>query len=321
MRRTAPLLLAAVVLAAARPAEPHGMRTVYVELSDAGHDAVLATVKTVVPDPAIAVAVAGCTPDGDAGARTANVWSFFLRCPGGITGRRVAVDGLGPISSEAVVRLLRPDGVVLSRIVTRDEPAWVIPDSASWRGVAIQYVGLGVAHIATGLDHLLFLLALVLYVRRPRAVLVTETAFTLSHSVSFAATALGLVHVSAPAAEACIALSLVLVALDVGADRAGDPARRAPLIALVFGLVHGLGFAGALSDVGLPDRDVAAALVAFGAGIEIGQVAFLLVVMTALALVARAGATLVPRIALAGSYLVGVTGAYWLVDRLWRCFA
>src|SRR5205809_535397 len=123
---------------------------------------------------------------------------------------------------------------------------------APWTAVAVDYVRLGIAHILHGADHLLFLLALVLYVRRPRAVLVTETAFTLSHSLSFSAVALGWVHVFAPTAEACIALSLVLVALDVGRAHAErDAARQGAAIALVFGLVHGLGFAGALSEVGL----------------------------------------------------------------------
>jgi hypothetical protein len=159
---------------------------------------------------------------------------------------------------------------------------------------------------------------LVLYVRRPRAVLITETAFTLSHSISFSATALGLIHCSARAAEACIALSLILVALDASEPSQDDADSRGPLLALVFGLVHGLGFAGGLSEIGLPDHAVAAALVSFGLGVEIGQVAFLVAVMFLLAAAARL--VPLPRIAFAGSYVVGVTGSFWLVQRLWLCF-
>jgi hydrogenase/urease accessory protein HupE len=256
----------------------------------------------------------GCaTPDiADGGTVT-------FRCDGPLDGRRIVVTGLGPLVTEAVVRVLRPDGVVRSHVVTPDAPAWVIPSLQSWTAVALDYVRLGIAHILHGTDHLLFLLALVLYVRRPRAVLVTETAFTLSHSLSFSAVALGWVHVFAPAAEACIALSLVLIALDVGSARAErDAAWQGPAIALVFGLVHGLGFAGGLSEVGLPERAVASALVGFGLGVEIGQVAFIVALLLALASLRRVAA--VPRIALAGSYLVGVTGSYWLFQRLWVCF-
>jgi hydrogenase/urease accessory protein HupE len=313
--------VALVIAVALAPglARGHGMRTAYLEVNEGAGDVVLARWKQTFPDATVVPRFpASCTPDGDEGARGPNAHAFSLRCPGGLAGGTVGVDGLGPVLTEAVVRIVRRDGTVLSRVLTRDAAAWTVPAGASWRQVAADYVRLGVAHILTGFDHLLFLLALVLYVRRPRAVLITETAFTLSHSASFSATALGLVHVSAPAAEACIALSLVLVALDVGTRTARENAAwQAPAIALVFGLVHGLGFAGALSEVGLPDHAVATALVAFGLGVEIGQVAFLLVVLAALWACERTRPGWIPRLALAGGYTVGVTGAFWLWQRLW----
>lgn len=299
----------------------HGMRTAYLELAADGPDTFLATWKTTLHAAAVTPRFPeGCTPRTVDVRDGSNLHTVALRCSGGLEGRRLAVDGLGPVLTETVVRLVRADGSVLSRILTPEASEWIVPATSSWRAVLAQYVGLGVEHILAGADHLLFLLALVLYVRRPRDVFVTETAFTLSHSASFSATALGLVHVSAPAAEACIALSLVLVALDVANAGAAPAARwKGPAIALVFGLVHGLGFAGALAEVGLPDRAVALALVGFGLGVEIGQVAFLAVVLLAVAGVDRL--RLVPRVALAGSYLVGITGSYWLVERLWVCFA
>ena len=320
--RVAALLLLALLATASR-VDAHGMRTAYLELREGADGAVLGTWRTTVPasrvvprlgDDCTAIGDAG--PDAEAGAR-----AFTVRCDGGVGGRRVVVEGLGPVVTEAVVRVLRADGTVLSHVVTADAPAWVVPDAQqSWLGVGADYVRLGIEHILTGADHLLFLLALVLYVRRPRDVFVTESAFTLSHSVSYSATVLGWVHVYAPAAEACIALSLVLVALDVGDAEAERRASwQGPLIALVFGFVHGLGFAGALSEVGLPDRAVASALVGFGLGVEIGQVAFLLAVMLGVAVLSRR----IPQktVALAGSYLVGITGTYWLLQRLWICFA
>jgi hydrogenase/urease accessory protein HupE len=292
----------------------HGMRTAYLELTETA-GGVLATWKTAVPAPGVAAEVGDrcAVPDAPDGRTVA------FRCDGPLDGRRVAVAGLGPLVTEAVVRVLRTDGGVRSHVLTPAAPAWVIPSTQAWTAVALDYVRLGVAHILGGADHLLFLLALVLYVRRPRAVLVTETAFTLSHSVSFSAVALGWVHVFAPAAEACIALSLVLVALDVGSACAErDAAWQGPAIALVFGLVHGLGFAGALSEVGLPERAVASALVGFGLGVEIGQVAFIVALLAGIAALRRV--VPVSRIALAGSWVVGVTGSYWLLQRLWVCF-
>ncbi|MFN8544560.1 MAG: HupE/UreJ family protein [Candidatus Binatia bacterium] len=300
------------------------MRSAYLEVVEGAGGTVLVTFGTTVPAPAVVPRLpATCRPVADAQQSAgSNVRTWSLRCAGGLGGQRIAVDGLGPVVTEAVVRVVRPDGHVLSRVLTGAAPAWVVPADTSWVTVGAQYVRLGIDHILTGLDHLLFLLALVLYVRRPRLVLVTETAFTLSHSASFSATALGWIHVSAPAAEACIALSLVLVALDVGQPQAAAQAPwQGPLIALVFGLVHGLGFAGALSEVGLPDREVASALVGFGVGVEIGQVVFLLAVMLALAALARARPAALSRVALAGAYLVGITGSFWLFQRLWTCFA
>jgi hydrogenase/urease accessory protein HupE len=311
-----------VLLAMPSVVHAHGMRTAYLELRESADGGVLGTWKVTVPAPGVVPRLGeGCTLIGDAPPSAAGEpRTFAARCDGGLGGHRIVIDGLGPVLSEAVVRVLRADGAVLSHVATPDAPAWVVPAAQSWIGVAGDYVRLGVHHIMTGADHLLFLLALVLYVRRPRDVFVTESAFTISHSASYSATALGWVHVYAPAAEACIALSLVLVALDVGDPEAERRAAwQGPLIALVFGLVHGLGFAGALSEVGLPDHAVASALVGFGVGVEIGQVVFLVAVM--LAIFALSGRVPQKSLALAGSYLVGITGTFWLFQRLWVCFA
>lgn len=174
-------------------------------------------------------------------------------------------------------------------------------------------------HILTGYDHLLFLVLLVLLLRRARSVLLAETAFTLSHSISFSATALGWVHVSSAAAEACIALSLVLLAADVRVRGAPASAARGAWMALVFGLVHGLGFAGGLREIGLPEHAIAPALVSFGAGVELGQVAFLAVVLAGLYVVRHASQ--LPRFKLGAVYAAGSLSAYWLIERTIVCIA
>lgn len=317
------IALALGVLAVATSAAAHGMRTAYLELAEDGTGAVLATWKTTVRDDRVTPRMPqACVPDAAASMGGGNVRVFSLRCPGGLAGRTLGVDGLGPVLTEAVVRVLRPDGTILSRVLVPAAATWTVPVAESSLAVLRQYVRLGVEHIAFGIDHLLFLLALVLYVRRPRDVLITETAFTVSHTASFGATALGLIHASVPAAEACIALSLILVALEVGDGAVTRDARwYGPVIALVFGLVHGLGFAGALSAVGLPDGAAASALAGFGLGVELGQVVFLALVLLVLTALERAAATAVPRVAIAGSYLVGITGTYWFFQRVWTCFA
>lgn len=323
MHRRVVALLVGTLAAVPAIVHAHGMRTAYLELTEGATGDVLATLRTTFPDAGVVpLFPEGCTQSPVEATPERNLRSYSVRCAGGLAGRRLAIDGLGPVLSEAVVRLTRPDGTVVSQVLTADAPGWVVPVADSWIAVGRQYVRLGIDHILEGRDHLLFLLALVLYVRRPRAVIATETAFTISHSLSFSATALGWIHVSAAAAEACIALSLILVALDAAEGQPVDVAAwQGPLIALVFGLVHGLGFAGALSEVGLPDRAVASALVGFGVGVEIGQILFLVVVMLALWALRRLTPQAVPGVVLAGSYLVGVVGSYWLFERLWICFS
>ncbi|HEX3479940.1 MAG TPA: HupE/UreJ family protein [Kofleriaceae bacterium] len=313
MRAAVVALAALIVLAAARPASAHGMRSAYVEITQTAPDRARIAIRGNLP--VLGVSLTAAAPC--AVATTADTGTE-LRCSGALPGAALTVTGLGPIASEAVILLTFLDGTTATAVVTAGSPAWRIPDAADpgLLTVAGRYVRLGVEHIATGADHLLFLLALVLCLRTLRAVMLAETAFTLSHTLSFSASSLGWIRVSSTAAEACIAVSLVLVALDVG-----RPTRDAPTewktagLAFAFGLVHGLGFAGGLAEIGLPATAVPAALAGFAAGVEIGQVVFLAIAVTALALARRA-----PRLERAavqgGAYAVGGIGAFWLVQRL-----
>jgi HupE / UreJ protein len=312
--------LAIAIVALASPARAHGMRTAYLEIVESAPGAAIATWRTTALDPLASPRFpAGCEaePSGEASplART-----FLLRCDGPIAGRAVGVTGLGPISTEAVVRVSQADGATLSAVLTPERAEIVVPRRSTQLGTLRAYVALGVGHIATGPDHLIFLLLLVLYLRRARAVIAAETAFTVSHSLSFSATALGLVRVSSAAAEVCIALSLVLLAGEVARRREAPPRLAAGAAsALIFGLVHGLGFAGGLTEIGVPEGAAASALLGFGLGVEIGQVVFLAAALLVLAAISRrvrpAG------LALGGAYAFGAAGAFWLCERLWTCFA
>lgn len=309
-------------------AQAHGMRTGYLELDESAPGEVTLRWRTAQGGAGeLGLALpAGCQLVGASGPvdsvtlRAATVSQ--LRCQQPLGGQTLRLAGLGPQLSEVVglatlATSNRGPGVSISHLFTAAEPTWQLgaPAQQSPRRVSAAYIWLGLRHILSGPDHLLFLLLLVLAIRTVRGVLLAETAFTLSHSLSFSATALGWVHVSSAAAEACIALSLLLLALDV--ERPSVPllsARRAAGLALLFGLVHGLGFAGGLREVGLPEQAAAWALLGFGVGVELGQVAFLLLLLGLLQLVS--GSRALRPAALCLTFAAGGLSAYWLIVRL-----
>jgi hydrogenase/urease accessory protein HupE len=315
------LALAALLAIAlgAPAARAHGTRSVSIDLTEVSPGQAVVHTRASTPGDHVDVRFAEPCTTGPAAEDGDGPDALRVSCPGSLAGQTISVEGLGPIVSEAILVASLHDGSRVSRVLTADAPSLRLPAAQSGAALAAAYVRLGIVHIFTGYDHLLFLLSLVLLLRRVRSVLWAETAFTVSHTLSFSGTALGLIHVSSAAAEACIALSLVLCALDVGRTATLPSARQGAGLAFVFGLVHGLGFAGGLSEIGLPDHDVSIALVGFAGGIEIGQVAFLAVVLLAFAAVAaRPRLAFVPR---AAATLIGGVASYWLVERLVVCFA
>jgi hydrogenase/urease accessory protein HupE len=303
------LLIIALIALLASTASAHGMRTAHVEISELEVGKAIVQLQLGAPDPALAITADGCEV-APADAEALFVRSWRVACPDDIGAHRFALVGLGPITSEAVVSIALVDGTTATELVRPDAPD-IVPRRAAPTPAAIaaQFVGLGLVHIATGYDHLLFLLLIVLLLRDVKSVLLAETAFTISHSLSFSATALGWIHLSPAAAETCIALSLLMLAADIDLRRPALRWRGAAM-ALVFGLVHGLGFAGGLHEIGLPDREIGYALIGFGAGVELGQVAFLALALAALYIVKRR-----PRIELAGLYAIGGLSAYLVLTR------
>jgi hydrogenase/urease accessory protein HupE len=209
----------------------------------------------------------------------------------------------------------------LLRIVTASAPRLVVYGAPSGVGlrslapIAADYTRLGVEHILTGFDHLLFVVALALLVRVGRSLLATVTAFTVAHSLSLAATVLGLVNVPSPPVEAIIALSIVLVCVEC-LRPADSLARRAPwLVAFAFGLLHGLGFASALLAIGLPQTHVPLALLFFNIGVELGQLAIIAVVTGMGALATRLRLSR-PWQRPGVVYVMGSVAAAWSLERL-----
>jgi hydrogenase/urease accessory protein HupE len=212
-------------------------------------------------------------------------------------------------------------GERLLRVVTGSAPSlrvYGIPSSAGWRGlkpIVLDYTRLGIEHILTGVDHLLFVLALLLLVKSGKRLLAAVTAFTLAHSLTLACAVLDLVRLPSPPVEATIALSIVLLCGEC-LRRTDSLARRAPWIAtFAFGLVHGLGFASALQDIGLPQNHVPAALGFFNVGVELGQLG-IIAAATGLRLLARrlrAGGVWLERGLV---YAMGATAAFWSIERV-----
>ncbi len=223
--------------------------------------------------------------------------------------------------TDVLVRLERADGTTQVTRLSPSEPSFVVEAAPSAMQVAGTYLGLGVEHILLGIDHLLFVLALLILVEGTRRLVATITAFTVAHSLTLGAATLGFVHVPQTPVEAIIALSIVFVATEIVRSRHGSPGltQRWPwIVAFTFGLLHGFGFAGALTEIGLPAQAVPLALLFFNVGVELGQLAFIaavaLVMVAArrLALPQPAWAWRVP------AYGIGALAAYWTIERVER---
>ena len=191
--------------------------------------------------------------------------------PQGLAGKRIEFPGLQLTITDVLVRMKTLDGRDSTTLIRPAQP-WFEPAAASSKlQVAGTYLRLGVEHILGGIDHLLFVLALLILVKGWKRLIGTITAFTLAHSLTLAAATLGFVHVPSAPVEASIALSIVFVAAEIVHGRQGRPgltARWPWVIAFTFGLLHGFGFAGALSEVGLPQNAIPVALLFFNIGVE-----------------------------------------------------
>ena len=242
-----------------------------------------------------------------------------LKRPGGLIGQTVRIDGLPTDVTDVLVRVERSDGTSQVKRLLPSSPAFVVEASAGAGDVARTYFVLGVHHILLGIDHLLFVLALLLVVKGAGRVIATVTAFTVAHSITLAAATLGLVRVPGPSVEAVIALSIVFVAAEIvhGAQgRPGLTARWPWLVAFTFGVLHGFGFAGALGEVGLPPNAIPLALFAFNVGVEVGQLLFVAAFAVAALLLARARMVWPRWIELAPAYAIGGVAMFWVLQRV-----
>lgn len=263
-------------------------------------------------------------------AANAHTERWTVMRAGGLSGGTIRILGLSATLTDVLVRLERLDGTTQVTRLTPSTPSFVVEDAPTRTEIVRTYLGLGIGHILTGVDHLLFVLGLLLLVRGVGRLVKTVTAFTVAHSFTLSLAALGFVHVPPPPVEAVIALSIVFVATEIVRRRetatAASLTEQHPwLIAFSFGLLHGLGFAGGLSEAGLPEGHIPLALLLFSVGVELGHFAFIAVVITIMWLGRRAIRRLSPTalngrrealIRLVPAYAIGGTAMFWLIERL-----
>jgi hydrogenase/urease accessory protein HupE len=251
------------------------------------------------------------------------VQRWRVQAEGGLAGKTIEFPNLAASRIDVLVRVERSDGTTQLGRVLPVERYFVLTASPGAFEVVRTYTVLGVEHILTGFDHLLFVLVLVILVKRTRRLIATITAFTIAHSLTLFGATLGWIHIPGPPVEAVIALSIVFVAGEIVHARQGRPGltQRFPwIVAFAFGLLHGLGFAGALAEVGLPPLSIPMALLFFNVGVEIGQLIF---IAAALALTI-AGRRIALCLKLAPPswlwrvppYVIGGLASFWVVQRV-----
>ncbi len=242
-----------------------------------------------------------------------------IECPQGLAGKLVGVEGIAGSQADVLLRVHLRDGRKMSQVLKAEHPSFVIDADSSRAGVFKDYARLGGEHILMGWDHLLFVLALVLLVGWGRSLLWTITAFTAGHSVTLALASLGWVQVPQAPIEAAIALSIFFLAVELTNVRQGRKTltQRAPwLVAASFGLLHGLGFAGALAEVGLPAEEIPLALFSFNVGIELGQIAFVAAVLAFAAALRQAPLAWPKWSQAVPAYGIGSLAIFWFLQRL-----
>lgn len=258
---------------------------------------------------------------------TAYVARWTTKCIGGLEGGVIDIGGLDRTRTDVLVRFDFTDGVGQTHRLTPGDTSFMVPTKPGSLEVVQTYLLLGFKHILSGVDHLVFVLALLLLVNGIKRLIITVTAFTVAHSLTLAGATLDLVHLPAPPIEATIALSIMFIASEIINSRQGKPGltEKYPwVVAFTFGLLHGFGFAGALAQIGLPQSSIPIALLFFNVGVELGQLFFIALMLAIIWLggivVRRAH---LPRPAwawLVPPYAIGGVAAFWVFQRLVAAF-
>ena len=242
-----------------------------------------------------------------------------LTCSKDLAGSEVGLSGMDAAFTDALVRIAPLGRPVQAARLTPGHAAVVVASVPGRWDVARGYFVLGVEHILTGYDHLLFVVAMVLLLGQLGTVVRAATAFTIAHSLTLVGTTLGVIGLAQAPVEALIALSIVFLAVEVVKQDPASPrlSERIPwVVAFGFGLIHGFGFAGALREIGLPEGDVPTALLTFNLGVEAGQLVIVALTLALLFAVRRFAPPALHPVKLAASYAIGITATFWFIQRL-----
>ncbi len=241
-----------------------------------------------------------------------------LRCDGPVQGQTIGLKGLELSTTDALVRIAPIDAAMQTVRLTPDQPSATLAQPSAISNVAATYTILGIEHILMGFDHLFFVLALVLLLRGGWLVAKTVTAFTVAHSLTLVGTTLGLLSLPSQPVESVIALSIIFLAVEVVKAKPDDRrlSERFPwIVAFLFGLLHGFGFAGALAEIGLPEGDVPLALLTFNLGVEIGQLVIVGAALAVLHGLRRYRDHWLHPAKTAMAYSIGIIATYWFIER------
>jgi hydrogenase/urease accessory protein HupE len=330
-RLTRLLVATAMLFGAAVPGRADEFKPGYLQLTQVDHETYDVLWKIPAIDEFTTLKVKPQFPDGTEAvsrvrssyARGITVQRWRIRVPDGLDGKAIVFSQLSETRIDVLARLVRLNGTVQLERILPVGARFVVRFSPGQLEVVRTYTVLGIEHILTGFDHLLYVLAMLILVRGWRRIIATMSAFTATHSLTLTAATLGWVQVPQPPVEACIALSILFVAREIvqaHRGRAGLTARWPWAVSFTFGLMHGFGFAGALAQVGLPVGAIPAALLFFNVGVELGQLIF---VASVLALIA-AGRSLAQRFQFrqpdwlwrVAPYAIGGLASFWLVERV-----
>ena len=328
-------VITAWLLLLATAASAHDSRPNFVEIIETGPNlfSVQWKVPATVPNAALPTIrmPESCTTDARLATQQAGgayQGRVNYSCPEGLSGQTVSIEFpiINPsLSSLFQVRLANGEQYV--KILKPSESSWTVPDAENKLVVAGQYTLLGIEHIWIGIDHLLFVACLLLIARTPRKVLITVTGFTVAHSITLALSVLDLIRIPTPPVEAAIALSVVFLAWEIAKNDETQLTFRYPVaVSTSFGLLHGLGFAAVLRDIGLPQTQLPTALLFFNVGVEIGQILFLLLLIGAFIIFRPILTRLLgadrdlgvhwESLTTPASYVIGGVASYWMIDRI-----
>lgn len=242
-----------------------------------------------------------------------------MKCNESLADKTLYIEGLKSTGTDLLLRLELLSGVSHSKLLNPAKSSYRVPrDASSWQ-IVQTYTWLGITHILLGFDHLLFVFALLLIVKNMRRLLWTITAFTLAHSLTMVVATLGIVHLPSAPVEAIIALSILFLAMEIIHEKQGKiglTSRYPWIIAFIFGLLHGFGFAGALAEIGLPQQAITLALIFFNIGVELGQLMFVATIVFIVVMLQRLTyPAVLNKLQTIVVYMIGGISSFWLIER------